>query len=116
MEGNIKVNKLHTILIMEADFNFLNKLIFGHRMIRQAKVHHQIPEKLYGSLTFLTSILVAINRYFVIDIFKQKRWSGAINGVDAAQCYDRIVHSLSILLCQCEGAPASSLMMMFGVI
>ena len=36
--------------------------------------------------------------------------------MDAAQCYDRIVHSLSILLCQKEGAPLSSLMMMFGVI
>ena len=29
---------------------------------------------------------------------------------------DRIVHSLSILLCQREGAPLSSLLMMFGVI
>ena len=116
IEGNIKVDKLRAILLMEADFNFLNKLIFGHRMIKQAEAHNRMPEELYGSRACLTAILVAINRRLVIDIFKQKRRSGAIAGVDAAQCYDRIVHSLSILLCQREGAPASSLMMMFGVI
>ena len=85
-------------------------------MIKQAEAHHQIPEEICGRRTCLTVVLVAIDRRLVIGIFKQKLRSGAIAGVDAAQCYDRIVHSLSILLCQREGAPASSLMMMFGVI
>ena len=85
-------------------------------MIKQAKAHHRMLEELYGSQTCLTAILGAINRRFVIDMFKQKRRSGAIAGVDAAQCYDRIVYSLSILLYQREGALASSLMMIVSVI
>ena len=115
-EGNIRVDKLRAILLMEADFNFLNKLLFGHRLVKQIEFFHRFPNELYGSRTALSAILVAINRRLTIDIFKQKRRAGIIAGVDAAQCYDRIVHSLSILLCQREGAPISSLLMMFGAI
>ena len=116
IEGNIKVDKLRAILLMEADFNQMNKLFFGHRMIKQSEENKRIPDEAYGSRASLNAILVAVNRRLVIDLFKQKRRCGAIAGVDAAQCYDRIVHSLSILLCQKEGAPMSSLLMMFGVI
>ena len=116
MEGNIRVDKLRAILLMEADFNQMNKLLFGHRMIKQSEEENRIPDEAYGSRASLNAILVAVNRRLVIDLFKQKRRCGAITGVDAAQCYDRIVHSLSILLCQKEGAPMSSLLMMFGII
>ena len=114
--GNTRVDKLRAILLMEADFNFLNKLLFGHRLVQQIEAHHRFPDELYGSRASLSAISVAINRRLTIDIFKQKRRTGTIAGVDAAQCYDRIVHSLAILLCQREGAPLSSLLMMFGVI
>ena len=116
IEGNTKVNKLRAILLMEADFNQLNKLFFGNRMIRQSEANNRMPEELYGSRVNLNAILVAINRRLVIDICNQKRRNGAITGVNAAQCYDCIVYTLFILLCQKEGAPVSTLIMMFGVI
>ena len=37
LAGVIRVNKLRALLLMEADFNSVNKLIFGHRMIKQAE-------------------------------------------------------------------------------
>ena len=37
IEGNIRVDKLRAILLMEADFNQMNKLLFGHRMIKQSE-------------------------------------------------------------------------------
>ena len=40
----------------------------------------------------------------LLDIFRLKRWCGAVTGVDAAQYYGRIVHSLDILLSRNEGA------------
>ena len=116
VEGNTKVDKLRAILLMEEDFNQMNKLLFGHRMIKQSEKEKRIPDEAYGSRASLNANLVAVNRRLVIDLFKQKRRCGAIAGVDAAQCYDRIVHSLAILLCQKEGAPMSSLLMMFGTI
>ena len=114
IEGNTKVNKLRAIFLMESDFNQLNKLFFGHRMIRQSEANNRMPEELYGSRVNLNAILVDINRRLVIDICNQKRRTGAIAGVDAAQCYDRIVHSLSILLYQKQGATISNLVMIFN--
>ena len=37
------VDKLRLILLMEADFNFHNKLIFGKRMLDQARATGIIP-------------------------------------------------------------------------
>ena len=104
-EGVIRVDKLRALLLMEADFNSLSKLIFSHRMIKGMELNKRMPEELFGSRKLLSAIHVAINRRLIIDIFRQKRRSGAIAGVDAAQCYDRIIHSLSIILCQKEGVP-----------
>ena len=116
IDGNIRVDKLRALLLMEADFNSLNKLIFSSRMVKGMESTKRIPEELFGSRKLLSAIQVAVNRRLVTDTFRQKRRSGAIAGADAAQCYDRIIHSLSILLCRKEGVPMSSLMMMFGVI
>lgn len=116
LEGVIRVDKLRALLLMEADFNSLNKLIFSSRMIKSAEDNNSMPEELFGGRQNLSAQLVAVNRRLVTDTFRQKRRSGVIAGVDAAQCYDRIVHSLSILLSQKEGAPLSSPMMMFEVI
>ena len=55
---------------MELYFISVNKLIFGHRMIKQAEKHKRLPEELYGSRSSLNAILVAINRRLLIDIFK----------------------------------------------
>ena len=59
---------------------------------------------------------VGVNRRLILDLFRVKRRNGAIAGVDATQCYDRIVHSLAILLSRNEGAPLNPLLCMFGAI
>jgi hypothetical protein len=41
--GVIVVEKLRAILLMEADFNFFNGLMFAGRMMHQAKLHESIP-------------------------------------------------------------------------
>ena len=116
IKGNIIVDKLRAILLMEADFNFINKLMFGHRLIRNCTDHKRLPQELYGGLANRSAQEVAINRRLVLDTFRLKRRCGVVAGVDAAQCYDRIVHSLAILLSRNEGAPINPLLCMFGAI
>ena len=41
--GSIIVDKLRAILLMEADFNMVNKMMVGHRMIRKAEQHGTLP-------------------------------------------------------------------------
>ena len=116
IEWNNRVDKLRAILLMEINFNHLEKLFFGHCMIKQSEENKRIPDEAYGSRSSLNAILVAVNIRLVIEVFKQKRSCGAIAGVDASQCYNMVVRSLSILLCKKEGAPLLSLLMMFRVI
>ena len=67
IEGVIRVDKLRAILLMEADFNFYNKLIFGHRMILKLELHNRFPLELYGSRGNMSADKIAVNRRLVID-------------------------------------------------
>ena len=42
------MNKLRAILLMEADFNFHNKLILGKRMVDTARLEGLIPAEQYA--------------------------------------------------------------------
>ena len=51
--GVALVTKLRKILLMEANFNFHNKLIFGKRTLNLAREHNLVPDKvsaIYGCL------------------------------------------------------------------
>ena len=46
--GVALVTKLRAILLMEADNNFHNKLIFGTRMLNLARENGMVPEEIYN--------------------------------------------------------------------
>ena len=48
MFGCTLVSKLRAILLMEADFNFSNKLIYGVRMMNNVHKHDWMPEEIYS--------------------------------------------------------------------
>jgi hypothetical protein len=93
--GVIKVEKFHAILLMEADFNFFNGLIFAGRMMHWAELLDRIPAECYGSRKNHEAIEVAVNRCLVADLLRQKWIPGAIASVDAELCYDRITHDVA---------------------
>ncbi len=45
--GCALITKLRYILLMEADFNATNKIIYGQRMLQQARKYKRIPEEIY---------------------------------------------------------------------
>ena len=47
--GVILITKQRAILLMEADFNCHNKLIFGKRMLDLASDYKLIPDKIYSA-------------------------------------------------------------------
>ncbi len=46
--GCILVSKLHAILLMEEDFNFFNKLVYGIQMMDNVRQYGFIPEEIYS--------------------------------------------------------------------
>ena len=98
IKGNINVEKLRGILLIEADYNFVSKLLIGVRLMESVENRQGFPEELGGSRKRHEAVDIALNRKITSDIMRQSRRPGAISGVDAASCYDRIVHSIVILI------------------
>ncbi len=94
LKGNINVEFFWGILLMEADYNFLSKLLLGVRLMRSVEARNGFQEELAGSRKWHKAIDVALNRKLVGDMMIQMRRPGTITGVDAASCYDRIINSI----------------------
>jgi hypothetical protein len=116
VEGVIVVDKLRAILLLEADFNFSNGLIFSKRMMHQAETQQWIPDECYGSRKNCEAIEVALNRGFVWDITRQRRAPAAIVSVDAQTCYDRIQHSAGSLSARRWSVPPCAIYSMLSTI
>jgi hypothetical protein len=94
---SILVSKLHAILLMEADFNFANKTIFGRCMMFLAKDRAEVADECSGSHSFHDASEVALNHRLFCDIVCQKQVSAAIGCVDLEQCYNQIAHLIASL-------------------
>ncbi len=46
--GCSQITKLHSILLMEADFNETNKVIYGIRMLHNTRKYKLMPEEIYS--------------------------------------------------------------------
>ena len=46
--GNIYIEKMQAICLMEADFNWLNKLVFAKRMMNQAYDAGLVPDEQFA--------------------------------------------------------------------
>ena len=46
--GCYLVKKLRSILLMEADFNFANKMIYGGRMLDNVEKYNLMPEEIFS--------------------------------------------------------------------
>ncbi len=46
--GVTLVSKLRAILLMEANFNVTNKIIYGNRMMKHVRKHNQMPEEIFS--------------------------------------------------------------------
>ncbi len=56
MFGCALITKLRSILLMEADFNATNKIIYGQRMLHQARIYKLIPKEIYSERNRLADI------------------------------------------------------------
>ena len=81
--GLALVNKLRAILLMEADFNFHNKLILGKRMVYTARSEALVPAEQYA-IKESTSDDGTFNKVLESDISRQRRLPMCIISVDAS--------------------------------
>jgi hypothetical protein len=109
------INKLRAILLMEADFNASNKIIFGERMMDNARKYKLMPEEIFSEKQRMADDGAVAKRTFY-DIVRQLKRSAGLASVDAANCYDRVAHAIASLVFQAFGTPPSACVSMLKAI
>ena len=94
--GVVLVTKLRAILLMEADFNFHNKLVFGTRMMNLAQENGMVPEEIYNEKGKTVKDAI-FQQVLIYDLARQWRHPLIAASVDASQCYDRVAHAMTAL-------------------
>ena len=109
LPGVTLVNKLRAILLMEADFNFGNRLIIGKKMVQGLEKKQFFPQDSFGSRNNLCAIEVPVCRALFFDVVRQRKYNAALGSYDAQSCYDRVVHSFTSMVCQAVGVPQNTI-------
>ena len=109
------VSKLRAILLMEADFNAMNKEVYGVRMLDNARKYKLIPEEIFSKQN-RTADDGGLAKTLFYDIARQTRSPAAIASVDASNCYDRIAHAMASLIFQSFGVESAAVSAMLETI
>ncbi len=89
--GVCLVEKLRTIQLYEADFNYYNQFIFGRQAMQALADSGYIPEELF-SQKGSTAEDAKFDKTLMADLSRQARQPMAVVSADAAYCYDRVNH------------------------
>ena len=105
--GVALVTKLRSILLMEADFNCHNRLIFGSRMMERARECGIMPGEIYSEKV-KTAEDAILQQVLMYDIAIQLKRPLLVSSVDTAQCYDRVAHAMAALTLRAHKVNQSS--------
>ena len=114
-KGNFRVDKLRAILVYEAEFNMINKII-GRESMKNAERLNGVAWEQYGCRKEHSAVNQGLNKTLTCDICRQRKQPFAICSNDAKSCFDRIVHSIASLSLQRVGYPIELLICVFTTI
>ena len=69
--GVVRVDKLRAILLLEADFNGINKIIFNTKLIPSIEHSQSIPREIIGGRRAQLAIQLTVNKKLISDITNQ---------------------------------------------
>ena len=94
--NSFRVDRLRTIVLFEADFNFVNKAV-SRKLARMAESKRSLTPEQYGSRKNHRAIEHVLNKRLCMDLLRQERIPVIIAPTDLKSCYDRICHSIASL-------------------
>ena len=109
--GNIDIDKLRAIILFEADFNWLLKMIFSKRLMSRAIENNTLPQEFFA-MKGRSSKDAILTQTLWCDINRLKHVSFAVASVDLAQCFDMIGHAQCSLAMQAQGCPIKPISIM----
>ena len=115
MFGVWLVLKLQAILLIEADFNAMNKEVYRVRMLEEAIKYKLVPEEIFSEHNRTTND-GGLAKTLFYDIACQLRIPAAIALVNSSNCYDRIAHAMALLIFQSFGVEDTAVLAMLETI
>ena len=109
------VSKLRAILLMEADFNAMNKEVYGVWMLDNSHKYKLIPEEIFSKQN-RTADDGGLAKTLFYDIARQTCSPAAIASMDASNCYDWIAHAMASLIFQSFGVECAAVSAMLEMI
>jgi hypothetical protein len=109
------VSKLRAILLMEADFNGMNKEVYGVRMLDMARKYKLVPEEIFSKKNRMADD-GGLEKTLFYNIARQTQLPAAIASVDASNCYSWIVHAMALLIFQSFGVEDTAVATMLETI
>jgi hypothetical protein len=106
--GNVFVHKLQAICLLEADFNWWNKLIFAKRMMQQAGREGAIPQESFAK-KHSTCNYAVLTKQFFCDSLRSLHHPAGLGECDFGDCYDRAAHPPTSIALQSWGIPKSTI-------
>ena len=93
------MSKLRVILLLETDFNVINKIIFNTRLILILEVNDMILREIMGERRGILAIHVALNKKLSVDIANQNKLLNIIVSADASNYFDRVTYLMTGIIC-----------------
>ncbi len=115
MFGVRLVSKLRAILLMEADFNAMNKEVYGVWMLDEARKYKLIPEEIFSEKNRMENDS-GLTKTLFYDIVRQTCSLAAIALVNASNCYNQIAHAMASLIFQSFGVEDTAVAAMLETI
>ena len=109
-DNNYDVNKLRSLILGEADWNMGGRVFVNRRMMCNAEKLNLIPKEHYGGRKGMKAVDAVLNKRLALDNIRLMKRPAAILSTDAANCYDRMVHSFISLCVQRLGLSLSIVM------
>ncbi len=115
MFGCALITKLCSILLMEADFNSTNKMIYGQWMLHTARRYKLVPEEIYSERNHLADN-GTLAKVLFYNIVRQTKLPAGISAVNADNYYDWICHPIASMVFQSLGVPKPAIVSMLSTI
>ena len=97
LAGNVNVQKLWAILLLEEDFNTIYKIIFNSRFIPSIEAANAILMEVIGGRRSQAATHLALDKKLIADIANVRKLLTITICANVMNCYDRVAHPFASL-------------------
>ena len=109
--GNINIEKLRAICLFEADLNWVLKVIYAKRTMKNARNQNLIEPELFA-VAGQSAPNATMAKIMFTDVCRTQHRNFAVASVDLGQCYDAVNHAFCSIALQAFGVPLKAIRLM----